>query len=126
MNKRPIIILYVKSQALSADFYKSILEKGPVLDVPGMTEFEITSDCLLGLMPESSIEKILGNKTPNPSLGSGIPRCELYLLVNDPQAALNKAISLGAKLVSPLSSRSWGEEVGYCSDPDGHIIAFAK
>ncbi|MGZ3898793.1 MAG: hypothetical protein ACXVNM_00680 [Bacteroidia bacterium] len=126
MIKKPIIILYVKDQTASKDFYKIILKKDPVLDVPGMTEFELTADVLLGLMPESSIKKILENKTPDPASGSGIPRCELYLPFNDPQSELNLALINGAKLISPLSWRSWGDEVAYCSDPDGHIIAFAR
>jgi uncharacterized glyoxalase superfamily protein PhnB len=126
MSKLPMVIIYVADQERSRSFYETVLEKKPLLHVPGMTEFKLTNDFLLGIMPESGIVKILGNKMPDPRTGNGIPRCELYLLVNDPERSLQQAIRSGAKEISPAELRSWGDIVAYCSDPDGHIIAFAK
>jgi len=126
MGKKSMIILYVKEQEKSKEFYSKILNSKPVLDVPGMTEFDINDNFLLGLMPESSIIKILNGHTKNPVLGSGIPRCELYLFVNEPEASLEVALNAGANLISHALDRDWGDKVAYCSDPDGHIIAFAK
>ncbi|MFH2095814.1 MAG: VOC family protein, partial [Bacteroidota bacterium] len=91
------IILYVSDQAKSRDFYSAILGLQPVLDVPGMTEFEIHPGMKLGLMPESGIAKIIGANLPHPSGGNGIPRCELYLLVNDAEVHYDMALELGAK-----------------------------
>ena len=119
-------ILYVADQQKSKIFYSSILNLDPILDVPGMTEFSITENCKLGLMPESGISKILKDKIPNPSSGNGIPRCELYLLVDNPEVYLERALQQGAKLISELSPRDWGDKVGYVSDLDGHVIAFAR
>ena len=121
-----MIILYVADQERSKQFYETILSKKPLLHVPGMTEFQISDDFLLGLMPENGIAKILGNKTQHPEKGNGIPRCELYLIVEAPQAALQMALDAGAKKISDTELRSWGDTVAYCSDPDGHIIAFAR
>jgi uncharacterized glyoxalase superfamily protein PhnB len=119
------IILYVADQKRSRDFYSALLAKEPSLDVPGMTEFILSDNLKLGLMPENGIAKILSDKTPHPSSGNGIPRCELYLLVEDSDKLNQYAISLGAKEISPVSLRDWGDKVGYVSDFDGHIIAFA-
>ena len=44
-------ILYVKDQAVSRVFYAIALGMAPRLDVPGMTEFELSGGCVLGLMP---------------------------------------------------------------------------
>jgi lactoylglutathione lyase len=118
-------ILYVADQGKSRDFYKEVLLLEPVLDVEGMTEFQITSGAILGLMPEKGISKILAGKIPDPALGSGIPRCELYLYVHDPEIYFKRGIAAGAKPVSPVQKRSWGDSAGYISDSDGHIIAFA-
>jgi len=126
MSKKPMIILYVGEQERSRRFYEKVLDKTPILHVPGMTEFELSENFLLGLMPESGIIKILNDKTPDPAKGNGIPRCELYLFVADPVLSLGAAINAGAKEVSKSEIRDWGDEVSYCSDPDGHIIAFAK
>lgn len=119
-------ILYVADQELSRNFYKSVLGKDPVLDVPGMTEFLLSENCKLGLMSNKGIAKILGNKTPHPETGNGIPRNELYLYAEDVNKMYSNAIIAGAKEISPVSDRDWGDSVGYLADPDGHIIAFAK
>lgn len=119
-------ILYVSDQKRSKDFYKHLFQMEPELDVPGMTEFHLTENVKLGLMPESGITKILSDKTLKPASGNGIPRCELYLKVYKPQEYINRGIELGAKMISELQLRDWGDTVAYISDPDGHIIAFAE
>jgi catechol 2,3-dioxygenase-like lactoylglutathione lyase family enzyme len=126
--KKPeyLIILYVANQQLSRDFYSKLLELEPVLDVPGMTEFDLMPGMKLGLMPEAGIARILGETMPHPASGSGIPRCELYLLVENPEELFSTALDSGAIEVSKIQERDWGHRVGYVADPDGHIIAFAK
>lgn len=126
MAKSSMFILYVSEQERSRLFYETILEKTPVLHVPGMTEFRITEGVLLGLMPENGIAKIVSPVMPDPASGNGTPRCELYLIVEDPEECLQRAEQAGAKLISPAAARDWGDTVGYCADPDGHIIAFAR
>lgn len=130
MNKgskpKDMFVLYVADQQRSSNFYKAVLGKEPLLDVPGMTEFELNEKTLLGLMPESGIEKILGDKVPAPSTGNGIPRCELYLSVPDVQKAFENLIQNDGKIISSPELRNWGHFAAYGSDPDGHIIAFAQ
>jgi uncharacterized glyoxalase superfamily protein PhnB len=119
------IILYVRDQRRSADFYQKLLRKAPTLDVPGMTEFVLSENCTLGLMPNSGIVKILKETTPHPDLGNGIPRCELYLRVENIQQEFENAQRCGALEISPVEARDWGDTVCYFADPDGHVIAFA-
>ena len=119
-------ILYVAHQEKSKLFYATVLNKAPVLDVPGMTEFLLGEKTKLGLMPEKGINKILAGTTPNPSDGNGIPRCELYLKSENLDVYYQNAIKAGAKIVSKPSPRDWGDLVAYVADPDGHIIAFAQ
>lgn len=119
-------ILYVSDQTASTIFYQEILEQLPVVNVPGMTEFLFSEDCKLGLMPNHGIAKILGDRLPHPDQGVGIPRSELYLYVDHVEERYNKAIQAGAKAVNPVCERDWGDTVGYVTDRDGHIIAFAE
>ena len=119
-------ILYVKSQEVSSRFYRNILQKEPVLNVPGMTEFELSENCKLGLMPNDGIAKILTSEIPHPDKGQGIPRCELYLKVENLQQVFENALKHGAQLISPIMNRDWGDQVCYVADPDGHIVAFAE
>lgn len=119
-------ILFVKDQDVSTDFYTRLFRKEPELNVPGMTEFLLAENCKLGLMPNQGIAKILLDKTPHPSLGYGIPRCELYFYVEDIELEYQHALKIGAIPISHIEDRDWGDRVCYFSDLDGHIIAFAE
>jgi len=119
-------IIYVANQAISKAFYSELLNSQPVIDVPGMTEFNIGDKMKLGIMPETGIATIICPTAPHPNKASGIPRCEIYLRVSDAQLYLERAIKLGAKKISAVEPRNWGDNVAYVSDPDGHILAFAS
>ena len=121
-----IVILYVRDQHVARDFYAAILGVAPTLDVPGMTEFEVLPGVTIGLMPEQGIASLIAPPLPHPSQGNGIPRCELYLRVPNADIAYEQALRAGAGAVSAPASRDWGERVGYLSDPDGHVVAFAQ
>ncbi len=119
-------ILYVADQNRSAAFYSSVLGQEPTLDVPGMTEFSLGNLTVLGLMPEDGIARLLGETITHPSLARGIPRSELYLVVEDAAAVHARAIVAGGLELSPLELRDWGHSVAYSLDPDGHVLAFAS
>ena len=119
-------ILYVADQAKSSRFYKKVLGVSPRLDVPGMTEFVLSDGAILGLMPEEGIRRLLGSNLPDPSRARGIPRSEIYLLVDQPAEYLERALAAGATELSPLQPRTWGHVAGYCLDPDAHVLAFAE
>jgi len=119
------LILYVSDQARATAFYRQALDQAPRLDVPGMTEFELGPGAVLGLMPETGIRQLLGPKLPDPS-ASQTPRAELYLRVEDPEAAHARALAAGARELSPVRPRNWGDRAGYVLDPDQHVLAFAS
>jgi predicted enzyme related to lactoylglutathione lyase len=120
------IILYVANQEKSKQFYSTLFGLSPITDVQGMTEFKLSDNLILGLMPNNNIAKIISPTLPHPNLGNGIPRCELYLHVEQPARHMAKAQELGGKLISNIQQRNWGAYVGYVSDLDGHVLAFAK
>lgn len=118
------LILYVRDQARARAFYQATLGAPPRLDVPGMTEFALPGGAVLGLMPEAGIRRLLPTM-PDPAIASGVPRAELYLRVASPSAFLARAVAAGATELSPVAPRDWGDDAGYCLDPDGHVLAFA-
>jgi uncharacterized glyoxalase superfamily protein PhnB len=119
-------ILFVENQQISTAFYSKIFRKEPDLHVPGMTEFILSNNFKLGLMPNNGIAKILAEKTPHPDKGNGIPRCELYFYVDNIQFEFDNAFKNGALLISSIQDRDWGDRSCYFADLDGHIIAFAE
>lgn len=91
-----------------------------------MTEFSLSDTCVLGLMPEAGIKRLLGSQLPDPAVANGTPRAELYLRVDNPQAFHQRALEMGARELSGLEKRNWGDLAAYSLDPDGHVLAFAK
>jgi len=120
------LILYVQDQTRSAEFYSRVFHCEPTLNVPGMTEFTLSASCVLGLMPEAGIKRLLGDRLPDPARGSGIPRAEIYLRVTNPRDYHRRAIEAGATELSELKDRDWGDRVAYSLDLDGHVLAFAE
>lgn len=120
------LILYVKQQDKSMMFYRAVLCLEPRLHVLGMTEFVLADGTILGLMPEGGIRRLLGTALPDPARGTGIPRAELYLVVEDAEAYHRRALKQGAVELSPLKRRDWGHRAAYSLDPDGHVLAFAE
>ena len=118
-------ILYVADQERSTAFYSTLLDRAPVLHVPGMTEFELATGVKLGLMPEQGIARIISGPLPHPATGAGVPRCELYLHMQDLDDAIERATRAGAVVVQPAADRDWGHRVAYFADADGHVIALA-
>jgi uncharacterized glyoxalase superfamily protein PhnB len=118
-------IIYVRDQQKSSAFYQSVLKQAPVLNVPGMTEFQISEDTKIGIMPEAGVKKILRHFVPDPAIANGIPRCEIYLYVDAPTEYVERALEAGAILIDEEKDRDWGDRAAYCADLDGHILAFA-
>lgn len=119
-------ILYVRDQKASTDFYSKVLCTLPTLNVPGMTEFQLSENHVLGLMPETGIKRLLGEHLPDPSKATGIPRAEIYVTIEDPEKHHALSLANGAKELSSYKSRDWGDNAAYSLDADGHVLAFAK
>ncbi len=123
---RTQIILYVADQKNSAAFYRQVLDREPTLDVPGMTEFSLAENCILGLMPYSGIQRLLEWRLPGQEAAFRAPHAEAYLMVDDPASYHHRALEAGAQELSALALRNWGDLVAYCMDLDGNVLAFAR
>lgn len=119
-------ILYVHDQNRAKDFYQKVLELEPTLDVPGMTEFKLSNEHVLGLMPEAGIQRLLGPALPDPTCARGVPRAEIYISIEDPERRHRLALENGARELSPYLPRNWGDSAAYSLDPDGHVLVFAN
>lgn len=120
------VILYVADQSRARDFYSHVLDMEPTLDVPGMTEFRLSHSTVLGLMPNASIKRLLGDGFPDPATVRGVAKAEVYLMVEDPSGCHTRALAAGARELLSLSQMDWGHDVAYSLDPDGHVLAFAR
>lgn len=116
-------ILYVADQTRSADYFRTVLDLEPIVNVPGITEFELRPGCVLAVLPAPSAKRLLGIETL--PLREGASREELYLVVDDPEACHRRALANGATELSPMQARDWGHRAAYSIDAEGHVLAFA-
>lgn len=119
-------ILFVTNQELSTRYYQELLGLEPALLVPGMTEFRLANQMVLGLMPKENAGRILNLAVSQIEKSHEAPSCELYLYVKEVTAVYERVTKLGLQIISPLEPRNWGDVAFYLSDPDGHVIAFAQ
>lgn len=119
-------ILYVKDQKKSMEFYSKLLCTEPTLNVPGMTEFTLSKNIILGLMPANEIEKLLEQKVNVAEQANNKIKAELYLVVDNLDKYCRKAAELNAVQLSEIKARDWGDKAAYFLDPDNYIIALAE
>jgi len=130
MNSMSVIrthfILYVENQDRSTSFYSQVFGHPPSLNEPGMTEFALSENVILGLMPIDGLKRLLGANLANEGRNPSVAYCEVYLLVSNPLDYHQRALEAGAVELSGLKNRDWGHRVAYSLDPDGHVLAFAE
>lgn len=125
MNKTYFII-YVDDIEKTKMFYEILFDIKPVTDEPGMCEFELPNGAVLGIMPNSSLEKLFGAEYSVNEKKKKSPKFEFYFQVDDAEALQQKALQLGALELRKFAKMDWGDKVAYCVNHDGHILAFAE
>jgi len=119
-------IIYVNDLEKSKIFYELLFNIKPIIDEPGMAEFELPDSSTFGIMPNISLEKLFGSDFKIEKNRKSLPQTELYFLVEDAIMFHNKAIQLGATEIREFSKMDWGHKVAYSINHDGHILAFAE
>ena len=123
--KKTYFIIYVENFEKTKIFYEVLLDIKPIVDEPGMCEYELPNGATLGIMPNSSLEKLFGSDYIVNEKKKSTPKFELYFQVDDPEAFHKKAKQLGALELRKFKKMDWGDKVAYSINHDGHILAFA-
>lgn len=117
------MILAVRDLAAMAAFYQAVLGWRQVVDVPVYIELAADDGMRLGLYAEDHFALNVGIR---PSATAGLTRTELYLHCGQLAAAIERARAAGARQLSPLGPRSWGDEAAYFSDLEGNVVVLAR
>lgn len=62
-----------------------------------------------------------------PTLGSRPPQADgsssvvIYVYLEDPDIAIDRAVAAGARVLVPVTNTFWGDRVGRIIDPSGHV-----
>jgi predicted lactoylglutathione lyase len=114
-----LLTLGVKDIAKSAAFYEALGFRRKARGSDGVAFFE-AGGLILSLW---SAEQLADDAKVTPE-GSGFRSVSLAwncACSEDVDVALERAVTLGAKLLRPPQQVFWGGYTGYFADPDGHI-----
>lgn len=128
MSSRPrlaLVILAVDDVARAARFYEGVFGWPAVVDVAVYRELALPDGMRLGLYQREAFAK--NTATPAGARAPGqTTATELYLVVDDPAAMGARLAAFGARCLSPLTTRPWGDEAAYFEDPDGNVVVVAR
>ncbi|MHC4821316.1 MAG: VOC family protein [Planctomycetota bacterium] len=120
-----LTVIAVSDVERSARFYEQAFGWKRGADFPVYVEFRTPEGRGVGLYERETYATHTGGAPTVPPPG-GVSPVELYLWCDDAHAAVDRALGAGARLLSAVAPRNWGDETGYVADPDGTVIALAK
>ena len=123
---KTLFIIYVEDIEKTKLFYEFLFNIKPIVDEPGMCEFELPDGSKLGIMPNSSLEKLFGKSFEKQKNRKALPHTEFYFVVENALHFHNRAMQLGASEIREFTKMDWGEKAAYSLNHDGHILAFAE
>ncbi|MBI4701685.1 MAG: VOC family protein [Deltaproteobacteria bacterium] len=106
-------------------FYRTAFGWPVRVDVPVYVEFELPDGRGLGLYAREGFARNTG-VTPAAVSEGQITSTELYFHVDDLDDAVQRLTTAGARLLSPMAPRDWGDDAAYFADPDGNVLVVAS
>ena len=91
-----------------------------------MCEFELPDGSTLGIMPNTSIEKLFGKNFEKQKRRKTLPQTEFYFVVDDALHFHKRALQFGTSEIKEFAEMDWGHKAVYNINHDGHILAFAE
>ena len=121
--KLVLLILAVRDLPGMTAFYVRVLGWSQVVEVPVYAELQSPEGLRIGLYAEAGFGRNIGVV---PEASPPITRTELYLHCEDLLATIERAVAAGARPLSPIGPRDWGDEAAYFADPEGNVVVFAR
>ncbi len=118
-------ILAVEDLARSVAFYAAAFGWRQVVAAPVYAEFALAGGMRLGLYEREGWGRNTGQAPARIGAGQLAP-AELYFHVDDIDQAIVRIERAGARRLSALGPRDWGDEAAYYADPDGVVIVLAR
>jgi catechol 2,3-dioxygenase-like lactoylglutathione lyase family enzyme len=120
-----IVILAVCDLPRTVSFYRAAFEWEQTVDEHVYAEFQMSSNQRLGLYQREGFGRRAG-KVPKPIPEGELAGAELYFLTDDLAGAMERLETAGARHLSALQIRPWGDEAAYYADPDGTVLVIAR
>lgn len=120
-----LTILAVENLPRAAAFYAGGFGWRQAVDAPVYAEFELPGGMRLGLYERAGFGRNTGQVPVRTPAGELAPT-ELYLHVDDVEAAVERLRRAGARQLRALAPRDWGDEAAYFADLDGNVVVLAR
>lgn len=120
-----LTILAVADLPRAVRFYRMAFGWPRVVDAPVYVEFELPDGNRLGLYRREGFAGNAG-RLPARVARNAITATELYLRVDDAEAAVRSLRAAGARELAALAPRDWGDEAAYFADLDGNVLVVAR
>jgi predicted enzyme related to lactoylglutathione lyase len=98
---------------VSRGFYEAVLAIPADDTVPSRLYFHC-GDVIVAVIDWSVESRGAFHPTPD----------DLYFATGELDAVHDRAVAAGARVLSPIEQRPWGERSFYCLDPDGNRLCF--
>lgn len=125
MATHVLTILAVEDLDRAKRFYREAFDWTRTVDVPVYAEFTLPGGMRLGLYEREGFGRNT-NQVPARIPAGAIGPTELYFHVDDLPGAIARMRRAGARELSPLAARDWGDEAAYFADPDGNVVVLAR
>jgi uncharacterized protein len=120
-----LVILAVGDLARAVRFYREAFGWTQQVDEAVYAEFALPGGQRLGLYDRAAFARNTG-AVPAAIPPGGLAATELYFSVDEPEEASRRFIAAGARQLSALAPRDWGDEAAYFADLDGNVLVVAR
>jgi len=120
-----LTILAVDDLPRAVAFYVDGFGWPKVVNAPVYVEFGLPGGTRLGLYERQGFGRNTGQVPARVPYGE-LAATELYFHVDDIAVAIERLRRAGARELSPLTQRDWGDEAAYFADPEGNVIVLAR
>lgn len=120
-----LTILAVENVRETVDFYRAAFGWEISVDTPVYVELSIPGGQRLGIYEREGFARNIGRAPARLAAGEIAPT-ELYFHTEDLLPAIERLRRAGARELSPLAPRPWGDEAAYFADPAGNVLVLAR
>ena len=123
--KLVLIILAVRDLARAVAFYREVFGWPVLVEVPVYVEMEMPGGQRVGLYDHEGFARNTG-RCAACAPEDHTAATELYFHADDPAPLMERLGRAGARLLSPLGPRPWGDEAAFFADPEGNVLVVAR
>jgi catechol 2,3-dioxygenase-like lactoylglutathione lyase family enzyme len=111
--------IFTHDVARLREFYRAVLEVEPEDGGEFLAAFPVAG-AVLSVFSTERMEELAAGST---GAGGGF---SLEFAVDDPDAAYEKLLGMGARILKEPTTHPWGRRALWFCDPDGNMISFYK